>query len=127
MEMFVMAYPSVTLYKNKLPTGTAGIDFYDAIYPNGDRPVDEYDAGSGFKLIVEAESANGSFMSIELAKTVPWRFGSSPAAQVLFGFGQGPLYTQEVDSSINNPVDPVTGNQWSYKNPYTIKESSGWR
>lgn len=122
-----MAYPSATLYRNKLPTGTAGIGFYDAEYPDGDRPVDEYDLGGGITMIVEQGSANGSFMAIELADSVPWRFGNAPIRQAIMGFGRGAVYTQSVDTTVDDPVDPITGTTWEYKNAYTVKADSGWR
>lgn len=110
-----------------MPTGTAGRGFYDAAYPDGDRPVDTYDLGGGITMIVEAGSDNGAFMAIELAESVPWRFGASPLAQVILGFGKGAVYAQAIDTTVNNPVDPITGMSWEYKNAYTVKADGSWR
>lgn len=123
-----MAYPSATFYRNRLPTGTAGRGFYDATYPDGDRPVDTYSIGGGITLIVEQGSANGSFMAIELAESVPWRFGPAPTKIACLGFGKGPLYSQSVDSTVNDHIDPITGEQWNFYNTaFVVKDNAGYR
>lgn len=123
-----MAYPSTTLTRNKLPTGTAGIGFYDLDYPDGDRPVDTYDLGGGITMIVEQGSANGAYMAIELAESVPWRFGSSPEKIACIGFGKGPMYTQAVDSVLNTHTDPITGNQILFGNAnWVVKQAANGR
>ncbi|WP_127585709.1 hypothetical protein [Paenibacillus koleovorans] len=106
--------------------------FSTSLYPDGNRPHQSYTSG-GVELNTDVSYTNGSIASLRITGSPGFNFGTGPAQQITFGFGQGYLYQHSVGTQVVTHTDGYSKKLWTFEgqtfhpDPWKIYDDSGFR